>query len=214
MPPKVALPPLPNDKADREEANDGVIIQPTQIKRQMRQRLIDAEKKNDTGKIPKIKPVYGTRQGSLLRVGPRWYDLFVFRVDKDISDELVKEFLKESHVNVHELECLSPDGSWNKSYRMIVECNDINDIVNPEFRPDGIGCHHFWRKKELLTDIMEVQPLEHNKLNLYSLNCESLDRSFNYINSMLSGNDSDILCRQEICLIEQMQHKLNNMHND
>jgi hypothetical protein len=44
-------------------------------------------------------------------------------------------------------ECPLEDGSWTKSYRVTVECNNINDILNPEFWPDGIGCRRFWRKK-------------------------------------------------------------------
>jgi len=61
---------------------------------------------------------------------------------------------------------------------------------------------------------MEVQLLVYNKLNGYSLNCESADGSLTYINGMLSGNQCDILCLQETWLIEQMQHKRNNIHNE
>jgi len=42
-PHKVALPPLPNDKAEHEEADDGFMLQPVQMKWQRRQRRIDAE---------------------------------------------------------------------------------------------------------------------------------------------------------------------------
>jgi hypothetical protein len=144
MPLNVALPPLPNDQAQAVDADDGFTLQPAQLKKQRRQRQMGAER-NDTRS--KTKPVYGTRQGSTLRAGPRRHDLFVFRIDKDITDEMFRDYLNESQVNVHELECLSQDGSWTKSYRVTVECNNINDILNPEFWPDGIGCRRFWRKK-------------------------------------------------------------------
>ncbi len=35
-----------------------------------------------------------------------------------------------------------------------------------------------------------------------------------YINGMLSDSACDILCLQETWLIEQMQHKLSNIHNE
>jgi exonuclease III len=61
---------------------------------------------------------------------------------------------------------------------------------------------------------MAGQSIVTNNLNVYSLNCEGAERYFPYINGMLSDSACDILCLQETWLIEQMQHKLSNIHNE
>ncbi len=152
MPLTVALPPVPGDQATAAAPDDGFTLQPAQLKRQRRQQNMDSVNKYDTDTRTRSKPkvVYGTRQSSTLRAGPRRHDLFVFRVDNDITDEMLQDYLKDNHVTVRELECISQDGSWTKSYRITVECNDISGILNPEFWPDGIGCRRFRRKRVII----------------------------------------------------------------
>ena len=41
-----------------------------------------------------------------------------------------------------------------------------------------------------------------DKLNICSLNCEGLKRSFDYISSFLQNNNCDILCVQELWILE------------
>ena len=105
--------------------------------------------RRDDGVRPKPKAVYGTRQSTILRSAPRRHELFVFRVDKEIADDSLKDYLtEEGKVNkIHELKCVSLDNSWTKSYRVLIECKDVNDILSPDFWPDGIGCRRFWRKR-------------------------------------------------------------------
>ena len=62
-------------------------------------------------------------------------------------DNLHISQLLQDHMTVKELECVSRDDSWTKSYRIIVECNDLAALLNPEFWPDGIGCRIYWREK-------------------------------------------------------------------
>jgi len=96
---------------------------------------------------PKPKVVYGTKQSTQLRAGPRRHELFVFRVHKDIVDEDIKEFMCNEGVKVHELEIVSSPDAWTKSYRLAVEAMNLEAILQPDFWPDGIGCRRYWRKK-------------------------------------------------------------------
>ena len=41
-----------------------------------------------------------------------------------------------------------------------------------------------------------------DKLNICSLNCEGLNRSFDYISSFLQHDNCDILCVQELWILE------------
>ena len=41
-----------------------------------------------------------------------------------------------------------------------------------------------------------------DKLNIYSLNCGGLNRSFDYISYFLQNNNCDILCVQELWILE------------
>ncbi len=56
-------------------------------------------------------------------------------------------------VKVHELERVSRDEAWNKSYRAIVETDDISDLLNPDFWPEGIGCRRYRKKRETTVSI-------------------------------------------------------------
>ena len=96
---------------------------------------------------PREKAIYGTRKDGALRAGPRRHELFVFRVHNDFNDSDVKQFFTDENVTVHELECLSREGSWNKSYRVAVETTDLTPLLQPEFWPDGIGCRRYFKKR-------------------------------------------------------------------
>lgn len=83
----------------------------------------------------------------MLRAGPKRHEIFVFRVHNDITDDSLKEFLTGEHLTVIDMECVSQDSSWTKSYRIVIESNDLSAILDPDFWPEGIGCRRFWRKK-------------------------------------------------------------------
>jgi len=95
---------------------------------------------------------FGTRKSTVIRAGPRRQELFIFRIHADISDDDIKQFLVGENVVVHELERLSKDDSWTKSYRVAIETNDLSALLQPDFWPDGIGCRRYWRKRTLNTD--------------------------------------------------------------
>ncbi len=96
---------------------------------------------------PRPKAVYGIRQSTLLRAGPRRHEIFIFNVDQDVKEDSIREFLTGEGVKVHDLECKSREGAWTKSYRVTVELNDINTLYQPDFWPDGIGCKRYWPRR-------------------------------------------------------------------
>lgn len=126
--------------------NEGFILPPEQIRKLRKKEQRESETERPKTK-PKTKPVYGTRQDTQIRAGPRRCELFVFRVDKEIEDDQLGAFLASEQVKVHELECISKPEAWTKSYRIAVETPDPSAILQPDFWPDGIGCRRFWKKR-------------------------------------------------------------------
>lgn len=75
----------------------------------------------------------------------------MFRVHEDITDEALKGFITGEKLTVNELERVSKDNSWTKSYRVVVGGDDLSMILEPDFWPEGIGCRRYWRKKTQAT---------------------------------------------------------------
>lgn len=123
---------------------DGFRIPPEQLRKLKRQ-----QRRNSAGSPQKSKPkaVFGTKQSMLIRSAPRCHDLFVFRVHRDISDDTLRDFLKNEGVTIHDLELVSWQDATTKSYRITLESPDLDSVLKPEFWPDGIGCRRFFKKK-------------------------------------------------------------------
>ncbi len=147
----VHLPPERGDAmtrppADAQRDNDDGFVLPADQRKRNNRLLKRAA--NDAKPKPKPKPkaVFGTRQSDILRSGPRRFDLFVFRVDNSIEDDNLKSFLTSENIVVHDLERVSRDDAWTKSFRVTVVGADLSVILNPDFWPNGIGCRRFRRK--------------------------------------------------------------------
>jgi len=115
----------------------------------------DIRKRPNRNRPKRGKPpaIYGTRQGTSLRAGPRRHSLFVFRVHADIDETSITNFLTNENVTVANVERLSREDSWTNSFRITVESDDISGLLSPEFWPDGIGCRRYYSRK-----IPESQP--------------------------------------------------------
>ena len=61
---------------------------------------------------------------------------------------------------------------------------------------------------------MDREPIISDKCHVCALNCEGVDRSMAYLNSVLDNSVCDILCLQETWVIDQTLNKLGNIHND
>lgn len=89
--------------------------------------------------------VYGTSTKTGLKAGPRRHELFIFRVDEGISTDDIKSFLSEEGKPLRDIECKSKPESWTRCYRIVVECDNVEEIMDPGFWPNGIGCRRWQR---------------------------------------------------------------------
>ena len=99
------------------------------LKRQVRQR--------------KREFVLGKGGSSTLKGAPRYSHLFVFRVEKNTEDKVVKEYIKGKGVAFHEVKCISNAESVYKSYKVTILLKDKDRVLSADFWPDDIGCREF-----------------------------------------------------------------------
>ena len=70
---------------------------------------------------------YGTRTDGYLKGAKRTTDLFVFRLEKNTKTEVM------------DLICVSNENSRFKSFKLTVDFNDIEQVMDGTFWPEGIG---------------------------------------------------------------------------
>ena len=85
------------------------------------------------------KCVYGKREGTGLKSGPKYSDVFVFRIHSDVTNDELQEFVTNKGVVVNELKQVSKDGSKMKSFKLTVQ----TCLMSEDFWPDGIGCRDY-----------------------------------------------------------------------
>ena len=82
--------------------------------------------------------------------GPRQHDLFVFHVNRDSGVEDISNYIKKTDdtITVVDSYCLtdSTKGRATHSYKVIIRCNDVNNILSANFWPDRIGCRLFEKR--------------------------------------------------------------------
>ena len=82
--------------------------------------------------------------------GPRQYDLFVFRVNRNSGVEDVSNYIKETDdtISVVDSYCLT-DRTKDRathSYKVTIRCDDVSNILSANFWPDRIGCRLFEKR--------------------------------------------------------------------
>ena len=83
------------------------------------------------------KPVTGTVKG-----GIRTPDLFVYRVDKSVSLDALKEDIAAA-ITVVDLKKLSHEDALNQSFKLTIPAADVDLVMRPSFWAKGIGCRFF-----------------------------------------------------------------------
>ena len=101
--------------------------------------------RNHNRKQPPV--VYGTNSNATLKAGPRRHEIFIFRVDSETSDDQIKDFVKGDNRSVVNIECKSLTDSWTKCYRLVVQCPDIEPLLDPSFWGNGIGVRRYFIKR-------------------------------------------------------------------
>jgi hypothetical protein len=105
-------------------------------------------------KSARVKPVIGKSQkNELLKGAPEpSRDLFIFRTDKSTTEESLKEFVRSIGYEVRNIVVLSHKDSVFKSFKLTVPLSQVNEILNPDLWPEGVGIRHFRKHREKKND--------------------------------------------------------------
>ncbi len=90
--------------------------------------------------------VYGTGDDGGLTAGLQRHNLFVFQVNKQITDQQVQDYLEKKEVHVVSIKRISADESPSNSYHVELHCMDVRPVMTPDFWPIGVGCRKYIQK--------------------------------------------------------------------
>ena len=76
------------------------------------------------------------------------YELFVFRVNENATADDIKDYINCDTMAVIDIDFMSNENNYTKSYRVVVEGRELETLYDPEFWPDGVGlcCRRFRHK--------------------------------------------------------------------
>ena len=107
------------------------------------------------------KVVVGTAKSTTMRAGKRRVELFVYRIDREVLEKEIVDFIEAKEVHVVEVERLSPDDRVSHSYRILIECSDPTRPLNdPDFWPENVCCRRFRRRRQNTQADNDVQRAE------------------------------------------------------
>ena len=96
---------------------------------------------------------YGNRAStSSFRAAPRVSKIFVCRVDQNVSDNDVKSWVTDSHIDVINFERKSKDEAMYKSFCVTVNFADEDKLLADDFWPDGVGYKKFFTRHGQYSD--------------------------------------------------------------
>ena len=59
------------------------------------------------------------------------------------TDDMLKQFIASKDVTVTDLECVSHENAFNKSYKVNIYYDDFEKVMSPDFWPNGVGCRQY-----------------------------------------------------------------------
>ena len=89
------------------------------------------------------KSVFGKREGTNLKSGAKYCDLFVFKVHNDVTLDELESWIKGENIGVESLKQVSHAESVMKSFHLKIEIKDKDKVMSEDFWPNGIGCRDF-----------------------------------------------------------------------
>jgi hypothetical protein len=93
--------------------------------------------------------IQGACTSSTLRGGPLpQRDFFVYRVEKSINEDDIKDHLSSRHVENAEVELLSHDHSKFGSFKVKICVTDVPKIMDPNMWPPGIRVRKYFPKRD------------------------------------------------------------------
>ncbi len=93
------------------------------------------------------KLIIGTKVGGILQSGRVHADIFVSRVSPDAADDSIKTYLVSEGVDVIDVEKVSHPMSFTKSFKVRVKASKADEILSPDFWPEGIASRRFYAKR-------------------------------------------------------------------
>ena len=91
------------------------------------------------------KAIIGTNTDSSIKSSKQMDDLFVFRIHPDVESEQVRCNINRQ-VKVYAIEKVSHDDAPMQSFKVTINSDDFNTVMDAEFWPAGVRCRKFFRK--------------------------------------------------------------------
>ena len=79
------------------------------------------------------------------------YDIFVFRLDKEISSTDISKYLKDKEVSIRPVTQMSHKDAVYKSFKFTVLISHLNELLDEETWPEGVGVRRFRAPRESAT---------------------------------------------------------------
>ena len=92
--------------------------------------------------------VYGNTADDVIKMGKKKQELFVFRVDKNVTDEQFRDYIsRKDNIDCVKVKRLSHEDAASNSYHVIIHTMDTKVVMSPEFWPEGVGCRRYIRRQ-------------------------------------------------------------------
>ena len=93
------------------------------------------------------RAVFGTGDDDALSAGLVLYDLFVFQINKESTENDIKSYLERRGVTVINVERKSGTDAPSNPYHVNVHCLDVMTILTPECWPVCVESRKYFKKK-------------------------------------------------------------------
>ena len=97
------------------------------------------------------KPVTGTRtvlEGGFKGAPAPSRDIFVYRVEKDTPDNVIKDYIVTYGIEVRSVVCLSSENATFSSFKVVISVSDLPKVLDPEFWPTGVCVRRLYAPRE------------------------------------------------------------------
>jgi hypothetical protein len=101
---------------------------------------------------PQRPYILGKKKHDTLTGGYEDQELFVFRVNKRMHDDCIRDYLDEHNIEVLDYELKSHPNARMKSFRVKINYKDYKTVMDSEFWPEDIACRRFRPKRDTEVD--------------------------------------------------------------
>ena len=101
-----------------------------------------------TNRRRKQTAVYGNANDDTFTAGLQKHELFVFQVNKNVTEDQVKDYINNKDVTVVSIKLMTAAEAPSNSYHVVIHYMDARPIMKPEFWLTGVGCRRFRKKQQ------------------------------------------------------------------